>query len=145
MSKILGLDLGTKTLGIAISDSAHKLALAYENYTFPVNYYKLARAHVLAICAKEDISEIALGYPLNIDRTEGERALSAKRFRDDLLTEGAPPITLVDETYTTIAAYEELRALGYKREQIEQKIDEVAAKYILEAFLAQRSKTHEGK
>ena len=140
MGKILGLDLGTKTLGIAISDSAQKLALAYENFTFPVNYYKLARAHVLAICAKENISEIALGYPLNIDRSEGERALSAKRFKEDLLNEGAPPITLVDETYTTIAAHEELRALGYKREQINQKIDEVAAKYILEAFLAQRSK-----
>lgn len=143
MGKILGLDLGTKTLGIAISDSARRLALPYQNFTFPEHYYKLAREHVLMICNEENITEIALGYPLNVDRTVGERARSAERFRDDLLNEGAPPITLVDETYTTIAAFEELRALGYKQAQIKKKIDEVAAKYILETYLTQRSKRDE--
>ncbi|OQC11272.1 MAG: putative Holliday junction resolvase [Tenericutes bacterium ADurb.Bin087] len=138
MSKILGLDLGTKTLGIAISDSAQKLAVAYENYTFPSHYYKKARAHVLAVCAKENICEIALGYPLNTDGTVGERAKSAERFRDDLLKEGAPPIVLVNETYTTLAATEELARLGYTKTQIKAQIDAVAAKYILETYLERR-------
>lgn len=138
MARILGLDLGTKTLGMAITNSEETLAVSYENYNFPVHYYKLARERVLEVCLKENITEIALGYPLNTDGSRGERAISTERFRDDLLTEGSPPITLVNEMYTTIEAYEELRALGYKREQIAKKIDEVAAKYILETFLAQR-------
>ncbi len=135
MGKVLGLDLGTKTLGIAISDQAEKLALSYENFVFPLNYYKLARAHVLEVCAKESITHIALGYPLNTDGTVGERAKSAERFKADLLAEGSPPVTLVNEAYTTLEALEELRMLGYKKEQIKQKKDEVAAKYILESYL----------
>ncbi|MFA5485617.1 MAG: Holliday junction resolvase RuvX [Bacilli bacterium] len=138
MAKILGLDLGTKTLGIAITNSDKTLAVAYENYEFPPFYYKLAREHVLAICAKEDIELIVLGYPLNIDGSKGERALSSERFKEDLLREGSPPVVLVNETYTTIEAYEELRALGYKKAQIKKKIDEVAAKYILMNYLGQR-------
>ncbi|MFA5660285.1 MAG: Holliday junction resolvase RuvX [Bacilli bacterium] len=142
MGKLLGLDLGTKTLGIAITNSEQTLAVSYENFNFPVYYYKIARERVLEICAKESIETIILGYPLNTDGTVGERARSSERFRLDLLADGAPPVILVNETYTTIAAYEELRALGYKPSQIAAKIDEVAAKYILETFLAQRS---EGK
>lgn len=139
MAKLLGLDLGTKTLGIAISDQDEKFSLAYENFNFPVHYYKLAREHVLEICKKEDVKAIALGYPLNVDRTVGERARSAERFKQDLEAAGSPPVTLVDETYTTIAAFEELRALGYSRAQIKAKIDETAAKLILETFIEQRS------
>jgi len=144
MSKILGLDLGTKTLGIAISNVDATFAVAYENYVFPPHYYKKARAHVLAICAKENISEIALGYPLNTDGTVGERAKSAERFRDDLLREGSPPIVLVNETYTTLAATEELERLGYKKQQIKAQIDAVAAKYILETYL-ERKRSNERK
>ncbi len=135
MGRILGLDLGTKTLGIAISDKAEKLALAYENFRFPLNYYKLARTHVLEVCSRENITHIALGYPLNTDGSVGQRALSAERFKADLLAEGSPPITLVNEVYTTLEAKEELRMLGYKKEAIKQKKDEVAAKYILESYL----------
>ncbi len=141
MAKILGLDLGTKTLGIAITNSEQTLAVPYENYEFPVFYYKRARERVLMICKAEDISLIVLGYPLNVDGTRGERALSSERFRDDLLSEGSPPVILINETYTTIEAYEELRALGYKPAQISKKIDEVAAKYILETYLSKRKET----
>ena len=141
MAKILGLDLGTKTLGIAITNSEQTLAVSYENYEFPVHYYKRARERVHEICRKEDISLIVLGYPLNVDGSRGERALSSERFRDDLVNEGSPPVVLVNETYTTIEAYEELKTLGYKPAQIKKKIDEVAAKYILETYLSKRKET----
>ncbi|MGI6734929.1 MAG: Holliday junction resolvase RuvX [Bacilli bacterium] len=145
MSKILGLDLGTKTLGIAITNADKTFSVALENYTFAPHYYQKARAHVLAICQKENISEIALGYPLNTDGSVGERARSAERFRDDLLKEGSPPIVLINETYTTLEANEELKRLGYKKEQIKAKIDAVAAKYILETYLEQRRKNNARK
>lgn len=138
MGKILGLDLGTKTLGIAITNGEQTIAVPYENYEFPVFYYKKARERVLEICQNEDIELIILGYPLNVDGTKGERALSSERFKADLEIEGAPPIILINETYTTIEAYEELRALGYKPKQISKKIDEVAAKYILMNYLGRR-------
>lgn len=140
MSRIIGLDLGTKSLGIAISNSELTLALPYENFMFPVHYYKLAREHVIEVCKRENVSEVALGYPLNIDGTIGERALSSIRFKEDLEKESDLHVTLVNEMYTTLDALDELRLLGYKKEQIKAKKDEVAAKYILETFLKQRSK-----
>ncbi len=140
MGKVLGLDLGTKSLGIAISDQAERIALSYENFVFPLNYYKLARAHVLEVCQRENITHIVLGYPLNTDSSVGERAKSAERFKADLLAEGSPPITLVNEAYTTLEALEELRMLGYKKDAIKRKKDEVAAKYILETYLNNKEK-----
>ena len=83
MEKYLGLDLGTKTLGISISDS---LGIVHpkENYCFPVCYYKLAREHVISLCKEENITNIVLGFPLQIDRNEGKRCESVIRFATDL-------------------------------------------------------------
>lgn len=139
MKKILGLDLGTKTLGIAISDGLGLAAHGYENFTFEEFNYKKAREHILDICEKEDISEIALGYPLHMSGEKSKRALSCERFRDDLI-KANPKLTinLVDERLSTVEAQDRMHELGYNIKQMKKVIDMMAAVVILETYMAKR-------
>ena len=118
MEKYLGLDLGTKTIGISISDS---LGIVHpkENYCFPVCYYKLAREHVISLCKEENITNIVLGFPLQIDRNEGKRCESVRRFATDLKNDyNLLNIYFQDESYSTIEARERLQNQGMKEEKI---------------------------
>lgn len=141
MSKVLGLDLGTKTLGIAMSDSLRIAAHGYENFTFENGNYKKARERVLEIVGKENITEIALGYPLNMNGVEGERCESVNRFKKDLL-EANPnlKITLIDERMTTIIANNRLLEADLSRQKRKKVIDEMSAVVILESFLSRGGK-----
>lgn len=135
MEKYLGLDLGTKTLGIASCDS---LGIIHpkENFVFEKGNYKKAREHLLDIIEIENINNIVIGFPLQLDRQEGERCRSVKRFVDDLLK--AKPnlkIFYCDESFSTIEARERLREEGLKEEKIKKIIDMMSAVVILEDFL----------
>lgn len=135
MEKYLGLDLGTKTLGIASCDS---LGIIHpkENFVFEKGNYKKAREHLLDIIEIENINNIVIGFPLQLDRQEGERCQSVKRFVDDLLK--AKPnlkIFYCDESFSTIEARERLREEGLKEEKIKKIIDMMSAVVILEDFL----------
>lgn len=139
MKKILGLDLGTKTLGIAISDSLGIAAHGYENFTFEFGNYKKARERVLEIVAKEGIEEIALGLPLHMSGELSPRAESSKRFRDDLLKENSSlKIEMVDERMTTIIANNRLLEADLSRKKRKEVIDEMSAVVILESYMARR-------
>ncbi len=139
MKKILGLDLGTKTLGIAITDSLLLAAHGYENFTFEFGNYKLAREHVIEIIKKEDIEEIALGYPLHMSGGVSPRCLSCERFKEDLLKEMPNlKISLVDERMTTIIANNRLLEANLSRQKRKEVIDKMSAVVILESYLSQR-------
>lgn len=141
MKKILGLDLGTKTLGIAMSDSLLIAAHGYENFSFEFGNYKKARERVLEICSKEDIEEIALGYPLHMSGELSKRAESCMRFKDDLLKENPNlKITLVDERMTTIIANRRLLEADISRKKRKEVIDKMAAVVILESYLQTRKR-----
>ena len=135
MEKYLGLDLGTKPIGISISDS---LGIVHpkENYCFPVCYYKLAREHVISLCKEENITNIVLGFPLQIDRNEGKRCESVRRFATDLKNDyNLLNIHFQDESYSTIEARERLKNQGMKEEKIKTIIDMMSAVVILEDFI----------
>lgn len=141
MKKILGLDLGTKTLGIAMSDSLLIAAHGYENFTFEFGNYKKARERVLEICSNEDIEEIALGYPLHMSGELSKRAESCNRFKDDLLKENPKlQITLVDERMTTIIANRRLLEADISRKKRKEVIDKMSAVVILESYLQTRKR-----
>ena len=141
MSKALGLDLGTKTLGIAITDSLRIAAHGLENFTFEFGNYKKAREHVLEIVKKENITEIALGYPLNMSGVAGERCESVERFKADLEKENpALKITLVDERMTTIIANNRLLEADLSRAKRKEVIDKMSAVVILESYLSRGGK-----
>ncbi|MCR5332898.1 MAG: Holliday junction resolvase RuvX [Bacilli bacterium] len=139
MKKILGLDLGTKTLGIALSDSLGIAAHGYENFTFEFGNYKKARERVLEICQKENVDEIALGYPLHMSGEVSPRAESSKRFKEDLEKENPNlKITLVDERLTTVIAHKRLMEADLSRKKRKDVIDEMSAVVILETYMQTR-------
>ena len=141
MKRILGLDLGTKTIGIAMTDELGLAAHGYETFRFEEFNYKKAREHVIELCKKFDIEEVALGIPYYASGDISPRAESCLRFKDDLLKLNPNlKITMIDESYSTIEADELLKEQNlsyYKRKEI---IDEMAALVILNRYLAKGDK-----
>ena len=136
MKKILGLDLGTKTIGIAMTDSLGIAAHGVETFRFEEFNYKKAREHVVELCAKEDIVEIALGIPYYASGDISPRAQSCMRFRDDLLKLNPNlKIELIDESYSTIEADELLKESNLSYAKRKEVVDEMAAVVILNRYL----------
>lgn len=141
MKKILGLDLGTTTLGIAETDALGLAAHGVETFRFEPGNFKAARIHVLELCSKNDITEIALGMPLYQSGDESPHAKSCLRFKEDLLKENPNlKIEMVDESYSTIEADEKLKVTGLSYEKRKEIIDEMAAVVILERYLIKKGK-----
>ncbi len=141
MSKALGLDLGTRTLGISITDNSRWYAHGLENFRFEEGNYKKAVAHVVELCAKEGITDIALGLPLNMNGSQGESAARCLRFKDELI-EANPSfnVTMIDERLTTVMATKRLLEADLSRNKRKQVIDQQAAVVILESYLARNGK-----
>lgn len=135
MEKYIGLDLGTTTIGVVYSDS---LGIIHdkENFRFEPGNYKKARERVIYHVDNLKIKNIVIGFPLQLDRTEGKRCESVRRFVKDLLKlDNELNIVMFDESFSTIEARERLQATGYKESKIKEIIDMISAKIILEDFL----------
>lgn len=135
MEKFLCLDLGTTTLGIARNDVlgiAHPL----EEFRFEAGNYKKAKEKVYNLVNETGINKIVLGLPLQIDRQEGERCESVRRFSKEIVEEH-PEINIIlfDESYSTLEAHDRLKECGYKEDKIKEIIDMYSAVVILEDFL----------
>lgn len=136
MDKILGLDLGTTTLGIAETDALGIAAHGVETFRFEPGNFKKAREHVIDLCHEKGIKIIALGMPLYASGDLSPHAESCMRFKADLLKiDPNLVIELVDESYSTIEADEKLKATGLSYEKRKEIIDEMAAVVILERYL----------
>jgi len=136
--KVLGLDLGDKTLGIAISDALGMTAQPRETFTFKTNHYKHAIEYIVAFLKKENISSIVLGLPLNMDNTEGKRAELSRQFAKKLESAAGVKVILWDERLTTMQADRILIDGGVRRENRKNHIDKLAATLILQSFLDNR-------
>lgn len=139
MGKVLGLDLGTTTLGIAISDAREIFAYGYEQFRFSPNNYKKAVEHVLEVCEKEGVQEITLGLPLHMNGDLGERAQSCLRFKDELLAiNPSLIIEMTDERMSTMLASSRLLEADLSRKKRKAVIDKMAAVVILETYLEKK-------
>lgn len=135
MKKVLGLDLGSRTCGIAISDVLG-IAHGRENYRFIEGAYRQVLAYILEYLKKENVSVVALGYPLNMDGTKGDSATRSERFKESLL-EADPnlKVFLVDERLTTVMANRSMLEADISRGKRHKVIDQQSAVIILESFL----------
>ncbi len=139
MKRILGLDLGTKTLGIALTDELGLAAHGYETFRFEEFNYKKAREHVIELCNKFDIEEIALGIPYYASGDISPRAESCLRFKDDLLKLNSNlKISMIDESYSTIEADEMLKEQNLSYNKRKEIIDEMASVVILNRYLSSK-------
>lgn len=135
--KIIGLDLGKKTLGVAIASDEITFARPYANLKFAYEDYKKARTLLLEILKKEEVDEIVIGYPLNMKGTPSEGTKKVDDFIDKLKEECPFPLKIhkIDERMTTILASQELHASNYKAKDMKGIIDMVAATKILDSYL----------
>jgi putative Holliday junction resolvase len=130
---LMGLDLGTRTIGVAVSDGLRISATALET----VRRAKFATdaARLEEIIAGRGIAAIVLGLPLNMDGSEGPRCQSTRAFARNLAARIAQPIAFWDERLSTVAAERALLAADSSRKRRRQVIDKVAAAYILQGAL----------
>ena len=133
----LGLDLGTTTLGIAISDDLN-IVHGLENFEFEKGNYKKARNHLREVIIKNNVYNLVIGFPIQLDGQIGKRGESVKRFVDDFSKENSDlnfNIYYQDERYSTLEAHERLKNSGLKENKINKIIDMYSAVVILEDFL----------
>jgi putative Holliday junction resolvase len=133
MRALMGLDLGTKTIGVAVSDPFLSVATPLET----VRRVKFTQdaAQLQQIIAHRSIGGIVLGLPMNMDGSEGPRAQSTRAFARNLDRLVELPITFWDERLSTVAAERALLEADTTRKRRAEVIDHVAAGYILQGVL----------
>lgn len=134
--RIMGLDYGSKTVGVAISDPLFITAQAQETIKRgEENKLRQTCARIEALISEYEIEMIVLGYPKNMNDTVGERGLKTEEFKSMLERRSGLPVILWDERLTTIEANEILMESGVRRENRKKVIDQVAAVLILQGYL----------
>ena len=130
---LAGLDLGTRTLGVAVSDGLRSVATPLR--TIRRTKFTADAEALEAILAERGVAGIVLGLPLNMDGSEGPRAQATRAFARNLARRIETPIAYWDERLSTVAAERALLAADASRKRRAAVIDHVAAGYILQGAL----------
>jgi putative holliday junction resolvase len=130
---LIGLDLGTKTIGVAASDPDRKLATGVE--TIARKTFTVDAQRVIALANERSAVGFVLGLPINMDGSEGPRAQSTRAFARNFAKLTALPIAFWDERLSTAAVERELIAADVSRKKRAAVIDQHAAAYILQGAL----------
>ncbi|UYV38776.1 Holliday junction resolvase RuvX [Rhodobacteraceae bacterium D3-12] len=130
---LAGLDLGDKTIGVAVSDGLRSVATPLE--TIRRRKFTLDAARLAEIIADRALTGIVLGLPRNMDGSEGPRCQSTRAFARNLARLTELPITFWDERLSTVAAERALLEADTSRKRRAEVIDHVAASYILQGLL----------
>lgn len=134
--RVLGLDYGTKTVGVAISDPLGFTAQGLETIERPKeNKLRKTLARIDQIIKEYNVEKIVLGYPLNMNNTEGPRAEATREFQAMLEKRTGLQVELQDERLTTVSAERVLIESGVRRENRKAVIDKIAAAMILQTWL----------
>ena len=136
--KYLGLDLGTRTLGVSISDITKTIATAYGTIRFEEDNYEEAISKLSTIMEKEPIEKLVLGFPKNMNSTVGPRALVTLEFKKMLEDTFKIPVEMQDERLSTKEASGYMIKADISRKKRKQKIDSLAANIILQTYLDKR-------
>ena len=142
--RIMGLDYGSKTVGVAVSDALLLTAQAVETISRPQET-KLRRtlARIEELCREYEIEKIILGFPKNMNNTIGDRAEKSLEFAEMLKRRTGLPVVMWDERLTTVAAERTLMERGVRREHRKEHIDQIAAVFILQGYLDAESNRRE--
>ena len=134
--RILGLDFGSKTVGVAVSDELLITAQGVEIIRRK-SQSKLRQtlARIDELVGEYKVEKIVLGYPKNMNNTEGDRCEKTKEFKEMLEKRCGLPVILWDERLTTVASEKVLMESGVRRENRKKVIDQIAASMILQGYL----------
>ena len=138
--RVLGLDYGSKTVGVAVSDPLGLTAQGVET-VWRKQESKLRRtlARIEEIISEYQVTEIVLGYPKNMNNTVGERAEKSLEFKEMLERRTGLPVVMWDERLTTVAADKAMMEAGIRRENRKDYVDMIAATLILQGYLDRRN------
>jgi putative Holliday junction resolvase len=134
--RVLGLDYGSKTVGVAVSDPLGFTAQAVETiWRKQENKLRKTLARIDELISEYQVGEIVVGYPKNMNNTIGERAVKSLEFKEMLEKRTGLPVVMWDERLTTLEANRTLMESGVRRENRKQYLDELAAVFILQGYL----------
>ncbi len=134
--RIMGLDFGSKTVGVAVTDPLGMTAQGVEiiRRDSP-NKLRKTLARIERLIEQYDVETIVLGYPVMLDGTEGERVEKTKEFAAMLERRSGRQIIFQDERLTTVEAYEIMDQAGIKKQDRYKYVDQIAATIILEDYI----------
>ena len=142
MIRIMGLDFGSKTVGVAVSDplgiTAQGIKIVRRTSE---NKLRKTLARIEELVTEYEVTEIVLGFPKNMNNTIGERAEKSLAFKEMLERRTGLPVVMWDERLTTVAANRTLIEGGVRRENRKDYVDMLAAVYILQGYLDSRERT----
>ena len=139
--RIMGLDFGSKTVGVAISDSLLVTAQGVEIIRRKEeNKLRQTLARIEELIVENEVQEIILGLPKNMNATEGDRVTLTREFKDKLERRTGLPVVMWDERLTTVAADKAMMEAGIRREHRKDYVDMIAATLILQGYLDYRSR-----
>lgn len=133
--RYLGLDLGSKTLGISISDRTNTIASIYKTIFFKEDDYDSLIPELKNIVKEEDISVIVLGFPKNMNNTIGKRAEITLDFKKKLEDNIDIKVELMDERLTSVISNNVLISANVSRKKRKKKVDGMAALLILQSYI----------
>ena len=133
--RYLGLDLGSKTLGIALSDSTNTIANVLTTLRFNENDYDMVMEPLSKIIDENDVGKIILGYPKNMDNSIGMRAMITLEFKKKIEDNFDIEVILEDERLTSVISNNVLIMADMSRKKRKKKVDGIAALVILQNYL----------
>lgn len=134
--RIMGLDFGSKTVGVAISDELHLTAQGVEIIRrTSENKLRQTLARIEALIEEYQVGSIVLGFPKNMNNTLGDRAEKSLEFKDMLERRTGLLVTMWDERLTTVEADRTMIEAKIRRENRKQYVDQLAAIFILQGYL----------
>ena len=138
--RIMGLDFGSRTVGVAISDSLLLTAQGVEIIRRKEeNKLRQTLARIEELIVENEVEEIVLGLPKNMNDTEGVRVELTKEFKEKLERRPGLPVYFWDERLTTVAADKTMMEAGIRRENRKDYVDMIAATLILQGYLDRRN------
>lgn len=133
--RAMGLDLGTRTLGISLSDSTKTIASSYITIRFPDSDYNVLLPQIKEIVQEQEVDLIVLGFPKNMNNTVGDRGETTILFQQKLKEYLNMDVVLQDERLSTVEATHYLLEADLSRKKRKTKVDHVAANIILQTYL----------
>ena len=134
--RIMGLDYGSKTVGVAVSDPLLLTAQGVEIIRRDKeNHMRRTLARIEELIEEYEVGRIVLGYPLNMDDSEGDRAVKSKELAETLERRTGLDVVLWDERLTTVEAHDIMNEAGLKASEHDRYVDQIAAALILQDYL----------
>jgi len=141
--RYLGIDLGSKTIGLALSDITKTIATSYKTIFFKDEDYKSTIKEIKDIVKEKEVSKIILGLPKNMNNTLGERAEITINYKRLLEEEIKIPVIMMDERLTSVISNNILIEADMSRKKRKKKVDSIAAQIILQDYLNKEKNENE--